>query len=181
MTAYSICRHCGERIVRVNFAMGPSWEHQPDGAAFMDQMTRYCRTTVAEPGVVDLKVETGRVEHADFSPDTGHLHTCEGPGSVCRCAILLYELMTPVGPSATVKVEDVKRLIPHALMSEPLRMVSFDVLLGWLKSCGMNVDWEQLLREHADERRAEADQRFFEEVRDYRPGPAGGRGAAPGE
>lgn len=152
MSKESRCKNCGGRIVLVNFALGPSWEHQPAEAAFMDQMTRFCRTTVAEPQVdivEELVAEAAKpvVEHADFSPDTGHLHTCDGPGTVCNCAVLLYELMTPVGPVGKVTIEDVRRLVPHALMSEPTRVVSFDVLLGWLNSCGMvDVNWEAEIR-----------------------------------
>ena len=45
----STCRHCGKRIVLVNWAMGPGWTHQPEGASFQDGMHRYCHRTVAEP------------------------------------------------------------------------------------------------------------------------------------
>ncbi len=43
------CKHCGRRIVRVPFVMGPKWMHQPEGAAFQDSMHEYCYRTVAEP------------------------------------------------------------------------------------------------------------------------------------
>lgn len=43
----STCRHCGERIVLVNWSMGPGWTHQPEGA--QDQHV-YCHTShAAEP------------------------------------------------------------------------------------------------------------------------------------
>ena len=46
----STCRHCGERIVLVNWAMGPGWTHQPEDAAFQDGMHVYCQVTrAAEP------------------------------------------------------------------------------------------------------------------------------------
>ena len=45
----STCRHCGKRIVSVNWSMGPGWTHQPAGASFQDDMHRYCHRTVAEP------------------------------------------------------------------------------------------------------------------------------------
>lgn len=45
------CRHCGERIVNVYYALGPTWMHQPSGAAFSDGQYAYCRVTVAEPEV----------------------------------------------------------------------------------------------------------------------------------
>ena len=40
----STCRHCGKRIVLVDWSMGPGWTHQPE-----DGMHRYCHRTVAEP------------------------------------------------------------------------------------------------------------------------------------
>jgi hypothetical protein len=43
------CVHCGQRIVRVNYALGPGWVHQPEGAAFMDGTHTACHTTVATP------------------------------------------------------------------------------------------------------------------------------------
>jgi hypothetical protein len=45
----SICRHCFQRIVKVNFALGESWMHQPSGASFNDGMYEYCHLRVAEP------------------------------------------------------------------------------------------------------------------------------------
>ena len=46
----STCRHCGERIVLVNWSMGPGWTHQPEGAAFQDRQHVYCHVTrAAEP------------------------------------------------------------------------------------------------------------------------------------
>ena len=46
----STCRHCGERIVLVNWSMGPGWTHQPAGASFQDGMHVYCHVTrAAEP------------------------------------------------------------------------------------------------------------------------------------
>lgn len=45
----STCRHCGGRIVRVEFAMGAKWMHQHSGAAFQDDMHWFCHKTVAGP------------------------------------------------------------------------------------------------------------------------------------
>jgi len=45
----STCKHCGKRIVKVNYALGPTWVHQENGAAFSDGIHDYCRTTTAEP------------------------------------------------------------------------------------------------------------------------------------
>ena len=41
------CAHCGHRIVWVNWALRPSWTHQPAGAAFHDGMHVACHITVA--------------------------------------------------------------------------------------------------------------------------------------
>ena len=43
----STCRHCGKRIVLVNWSMGPGWTHQPEGASFQDGMHVYCHVTRA--------------------------------------------------------------------------------------------------------------------------------------
>lgn len=56
MTKISQCKHCGYRIVLVNFALGEAWRHQPAGSAFQDRMTIYCEMTVAEP-IEDPKKE----------------------------------------------------------------------------------------------------------------------------
>lgn len=45
------CRHCGQRIVLVNFALGASWRHQPSGSSFQDCMTEYCEQTTAAPRI----------------------------------------------------------------------------------------------------------------------------------
>lgn len=45
------CVNCGRRIVRVHFALGDSWRHQPEDSAFQDNMTMYCQVTVATPPV----------------------------------------------------------------------------------------------------------------------------------
>lgn len=48
--AEAVCRHCGKRIVLVNWALGPGWTHQPAGSAFQDGQYVYCRVTrAAEP------------------------------------------------------------------------------------------------------------------------------------
>ena len=47
--ADTLCRHCGKRIVRVNYSRGPEWVHQPAGAAFEDGVHPYCHVTKAEP------------------------------------------------------------------------------------------------------------------------------------
>lgn len=44
-----ICLHCLQRIVLVNFSLGPKWMHQPEGAAFQDGMYEYCHLSAAEP------------------------------------------------------------------------------------------------------------------------------------
>jgi hypothetical protein len=49
-TGVSTCRHCGRRIVRVRYAMGEKWMHQPQGAAFQDNMHEWCHLTTAGPG-----------------------------------------------------------------------------------------------------------------------------------
>ena len=51
----STCRHCGKRIVSVNWATGADWTHQPKGASFQDDMHRYCHRTVAEPSPLPPK------------------------------------------------------------------------------------------------------------------------------
>lgn len=43
------CRHCGHRIVCVNYLTGPAWTHQPAGASFQDGAHIYCHTTTAKP------------------------------------------------------------------------------------------------------------------------------------
>ena len=50
MTAgVSTCRHCGERIVLNNYALGTQWTHQHAGAAFQDGQHWHCHRAVAEP------------------------------------------------------------------------------------------------------------------------------------
>lgn len=44
-----ICKHCRKRIVKINFASGEKWMHQPAGAAFQDDMREFCKITIAEP------------------------------------------------------------------------------------------------------------------------------------
>lgn len=51
------CRHCGERIVLVNYSPGPRWVHQPAGASFQDHQHRHCHLTVAEPREGDGRAE----------------------------------------------------------------------------------------------------------------------------
>ena len=45
----NLCRHCGARIVWVNWSCRPGWTHQPEGASFQGRQHDYCRTTRAEP------------------------------------------------------------------------------------------------------------------------------------
>lgn len=47
--AETVCRHCGQRIVCVNYLTGPAWTHQPAGASFQDGAHIYCHTTTAKP------------------------------------------------------------------------------------------------------------------------------------
>lgn len=53
------CRNCWQRVVLVNFAMGPAWVHQPAGSAFSDGQHTYCHMTVAVPE------RKGREPHRD--------------------------------------------------------------------------------------------------------------------
>lgn len=43
------CRNCGERIILVNLAFGPTWRHQKAGETFNDGMHQFCHVNVAEP------------------------------------------------------------------------------------------------------------------------------------
>ena len=45
----AVCRHCGDRIVLMHYALGDQWTHQVEGAAFRDGVHEYCHRTVAEP------------------------------------------------------------------------------------------------------------------------------------
>lgn len=45
--AEQTCKHCGVRIERRNFALGPDYVHSPSGG-FSDYYT-YCKRTAAEP------------------------------------------------------------------------------------------------------------------------------------
>ncbi|AWN07715.1 hypothetical protein HOT31_gp044 [Microbacterium phage Hendrix] len=50
--SYPACRHCGERIQYIPFALGPEWRHWPTpyGNYNTNEMYRHCRnTTSAEP------------------------------------------------------------------------------------------------------------------------------------
>lgn len=40
------CKHCGERIIKVN---NDYWTHQPAGSSFMDNTDQYCHITIATP------------------------------------------------------------------------------------------------------------------------------------
>lgn len=44
-----LCIHCQIRIVQVNFALGQSWMHQPEGASGQDGQYRFCKLSEAEP------------------------------------------------------------------------------------------------------------------------------------
>lgn len=44
-----VCRHCGNRIIRIGGPSGPEWIHQPAGASFLDNTHTYCHITAAEP------------------------------------------------------------------------------------------------------------------------------------
>lgn len=71
----STCRHCGGRIVLVNYAMGPSWTHQPAGAAFQDGQHQFCHRTRAEPPEpAEASRVWGVAEAADVTHRTGKLH-----------------------------------------------------------------------------------------------------------
>lgn len=47
------CLTCGERIRRINYALGPEWMHVDPSASFPTAAKgtawRYCRRTVAQP------------------------------------------------------------------------------------------------------------------------------------
>lgn len=45
----SVCKHCGQRIVLINYMDAQDWTHQPAGAAFNDRAHRPCHTTYASP------------------------------------------------------------------------------------------------------------------------------------
>lgn len=47
--ATALCRHCGERIVYVNWSWRPGWTHQAAGASFQDGVHEWCRRTRAAP------------------------------------------------------------------------------------------------------------------------------------
>ncbi len=47
-----ICKHCHQHIKKFNFSMGEEWYHQPEGAAFQDNISRWCERTYAEPEAV---------------------------------------------------------------------------------------------------------------------------------
>ena len=49
------CKHCGQRIVLVNYSMGRAWTHQPAGASFQDGAHQYCHRTIAEPDMTDRR------------------------------------------------------------------------------------------------------------------------------
>jgi hypothetical protein len=53
------CRHCGVKIVLVNYPRGPAWRHDPDPDRF-EYM--YCKLTVAEPEGDSM---TGVLENRD--------------------------------------------------------------------------------------------------------------------
>lgn len=49
---YPTCRHCGQRIQLINFALGPQWMHwpTPHGNYRMRELYQVCKaSTVAEP------------------------------------------------------------------------------------------------------------------------------------
>jgi len=46
------CKHCGERVEEINFALGPEWRHWPSpyGNYRTNEKYRYCITSAfAEP------------------------------------------------------------------------------------------------------------------------------------
>lgn len=43
------CRHCGKRIVHVNYSLGARWVHQHPDESFLDGLHEYCHITHAEP------------------------------------------------------------------------------------------------------------------------------------
>lgn len=43
------CKTCRQRIIKVNYAMGEIWMHQPEGADGLDGVYRYCHVTAAYP------------------------------------------------------------------------------------------------------------------------------------
>ena len=50
----TFCRHCGQRIVQINYSTGPEWTHQPAGSSFQDGVHPYCQITRAEPKEVEV-------------------------------------------------------------------------------------------------------------------------------
>lgn len=43
------CKHCGIRIVWVNFGWRPRWMHRPTGTSFYDGEYEFCHTLAATP------------------------------------------------------------------------------------------------------------------------------------
>lgn len=75
------CKHCGERIVLINYSMGPSWTHQPAGASFQDGTHQYCHRTVAEPDMTDQRPHSracGWRKHEHGTECSTNCPTCHG-------------------------------------------------------------------------------------------------------
>lgn len=45
----TLCTNCGVRIVKVRFALGDCWMHDPDGQGRSRDMNRFCHTMTATP------------------------------------------------------------------------------------------------------------------------------------
>lgn len=43
------CLYCQQRIVRINYALGPRWMHQRKGGSFQDDVHEFCRLSRATP------------------------------------------------------------------------------------------------------------------------------------
>ena len=77
------CKHCGARIVSINYSTGPEWMHQPAGASFHDGVYRYCHKTRAEPEVLVVGLCGNREDHEPHRVESA---TVTGGGPFWCCA-----------------------------------------------------------------------------------------------
>lgn len=100
----STCEHCGDRIVLVNYSMGPSWVHQSAGASFSDGVHTYCKKTAATPKTVKPWEHDGHnpVQHRDGKPPWCRVcgWTSPRPAVAAKC-IVPNQSMNPGFPPRT--------------------------------------------------------------------------------
>lgn len=79
----NICKNCQVRIVKVNFALGGQWMHQPEGALLPYEMYEFCKMTVAEPN----RLKKQCLYLSIHAPHEWVLrHPSQGPGeTLCLC------------------------------------------------------------------------------------------------